>query len=281
MAIPEIPFITLNDGRRIPQLGLGMWQMPGDKVAGAVEAALDAGYRAIDTAAAYFNEGELGAALKNTAVPREQLYITTKLWNSEQGFDETLRAFDKSLGLLGLEYVDLYLIHWPLPMFDKYSDTWKALVRLRDEGRAKSIGVSNFNPDHLERIIGESGVTPAVNQIELHPYFAQRAVREFHAQRGIAIESWSPLAQGRGLFEDATVAAIAQKHGRTPAQIAIRWHIQQGLIVIPKSVTPSRIRENFAVTDFSLDADDVAALDKLDSGRRLGPDPKLLDLLHI
>ncbi|MBB3997127.1 aldo/keto reductase [Aureimonas pseudogalii] len=267
---PTIPF---NDGRAIPQVGLGVWQTPDDGAVTAVSAALKAGYRHVDTAAAYKNERGVGEGLRQAGVPRGEVFVTTKLWNEEQGFDRTLRAFDASLEQLGLDHVDLYLIHWPSPARDLYVDTWRAFVRLKEEGRARSIGVSNFTAEHLDRLADETGVTPAINQIELHPRFQQRALRDAHAKRGIVTQSWSPLGQGQ-LLEDPVVAGIAQKHGRTPAQVVIRWHLDNGLVVIPKSVTPSRITENFDVFGFALDADDLAAIARLDTGDgRIGPDP--------
>jgi len=267
------PTISFNDGRAIPQVGLGVWKTPDDGAGDAVAAALDAGYRHVDTAAAYKNERGVGEGLRRAGVPREEVFVTTKLWNEEQGFDRTLRAFDASLEQLGLDHVDLYLIHWPSPARDLYVDTWRAFIRLKEEGRARSIGVSNFTAEHLDRLADETGVTPAINQIELHPRFQQRALREAHAARGIVTQSWSPLGQGQ-LLQDPVIAGIAAKHGRTPAQVVIRWHIDNGLVVIPKSVTPSRIAENFDVFGFALDADDLAAITKLDTGDgRIGPDP--------
>ncbi|MBT2364395.1 aldo/keto reductase [Streptomyces sp. ISL-10] len=262
----------------MPQLGFGVWQVPDDEAARAVTTALEAGYRSIDTAAAYENEAGTGRAVTSSGIAREELFVTTKLWNSRQGYDTTLRAFDASLDRLGLDYVDLYLIHWPLPAKDAYVDTYRAFEKIYEEGRAKAIGVSNFLPEHLERLIGETSVVPAVNQIELHPQLQQSAARETHARHGIATEAWSPLGQGRGLLEVPTVVAIARKHGRTPAQVVLRWHLQLGNVVIPKSVTPSRIQENIDVFDFELDADDLAAFAALDEGRRLGPDPAEFNL---
>jgi 2,5-diketo-D-gluconate reductase A len=271
------PFVTLNDGRTMPQLGLGVWRTPQEVAAEVVKTALQAGYRSVDTAAIYGNERGVGEGLKAAGVARDEIFLTTKVWNDNQGFDATLAAFDKSLGRLGLESVDLYLIHWPAPKKDLYVETWKALVRLKEEGRAKSIGVSNFGPEHLQRVIDETGVVPAVNQVELHPSFQQRALRDVHASHGIHTESWSPLGQGKQL-EDPVVAEIAGKHGRTPAQVVIRWHLDSGLIVIPKSVTPSRIAENFAVFDFKLDAGDMDRLASLDTiAGRIGPDPATAD----
>ncbi len=271
------PLVILSDGRPIPQLGLGVWQTPQDVTASVVHTALLAGYRHIDTAAIYGNEAGVGEGIRSSGVSRQDIFVTTKLWNSSQGFDSTLKAFDQSLDLLGTDYVDLYLIHWPAPRKNRYLDTWRALIRLGEEGRARSIGVSNFEPEHLERIIGETGVVPVLNQIELHPRFQQRPLRELGARLKFATESWSPLGQG-SLLADATIASIAAKHGRTTAQVIIRWHIDKGFIVIPKSVTPSRIVENFDVFDFGLDADDLAAIAKLDSpGGRIGPDPRTAD----
>jgi 2,5-diketo-D-gluconate reductase A len=265
--------VTLNDGKTMPQLGLGVFQTPPEATAEAVRVALADGYRSIDTAAVYGNEAGVGEGFRASGLKREDVFITTKLWNGSQGFDRGLRACEKSLERLGLDHVDLYLIHWPAPKQDLYLDSWKALIRLRDEGKATSIGVSNFAPEHLERIIGETGVVPVLNQIELHPSFQQRAWREADAKHGVITESWSPLGQGDAL-SDPVLTGIARKHGKTTAQVVIRWHLDLGLIVIPKSVTPSRIAENYDVWDFQLDVEDLAAIDGLDSasGRR-GPDP--------
>ncbi|MDX3059757.1 aldo/keto reductase [Streptomyces sp. NE06-03E] len=269
----QVPTITLNNGLEMPQLGFGVWQVPDDEATAAVTTALEAGYRSIDTAAIYGNETGTGKALATTDVPREELFVTTKLWNSEQGHDSTLRAFDTSLDKLGLEYVDLYLIHWPVPAKDAYVDTYKAFERILADGRAKSIGVSNFLPEHLERLLGETSVVPAVNQIELHPQLQQAEARAFHAEHGIVTEAWSPLGSGKGLLEVPTVVAVARKHGRSPAQVVLRWHLQTGHVVIPKSVTPSRIAENIDVFGFELDADDLAAFAALDEGKRIGSNP--------
>ncbi|MGW1504218.1 aldo/keto reductase [Streptomyces mirabilis] len=262
----------------MPQLGFGVWQVPDDEAEQAVATALESGYRSIDTAAIYGNEEGTGKAIATSGIPREELFVTTKLWNSDQGYDSTLRAFDTSLEKLGLDYLDLYLIHWPLPTRGKYIDTYKAFEKLYMDGRIKAIGVSNFYPEYLEQLIEATSVIPAVNQIELHPHLQQHAVRDYHAQQGIATEAWSPLGSGKGLLEVPAIVAIAQKHNRTPAQIVLRWHIQLGNVVIPKSVTPSRIKENIDVFDFSLDTEDIAAISALNEDRRLGPDPATFDM---
>lgn len=275
----KVPPIILNNGVEMPQLGFGVWQVPDDEAEKAVATALEAGYRSIDTAAIYGNEEGTGKAIAASGVAREELFVTTKLWNADQGHDATLRAFDTSLEKLGLDYVDLYLIHWPVPSKDAYVDTYKAFEKIHADGRAKSIGVSNFLPEHLERLTGETSIIPAVNQIELHPHLQQRAAREFHAEQGIATEAWSPLGSGRGLLEVPAIVAIARKHGRSPAQIVLRWHIQLGNIVIPKSVTPSRIKENIDVYGFELDPEDMAAISALNEDRRIGPDPATFDVV--
>ncbi|MBB6434695.1 aldo/keto reductase [Streptomyces candidus] len=269
----KAPSLTLNNGVEMPQLGFGVWQVPDDEATAAVSTALEAGYRSIDTAAIYGNEEGTGRALASSGIPRADLFVTTKLWNDKQGYDSTLRAFDESLGKLGLDYVDLYLIHWPLPAKGTFVDTYKAMEKILADGRAKSIGVSNFLPEHLETLIAETSVVPVINQIELHPQLQQADSRTCHAQHSIATEAWSPLGQGKGLLEVPTVVAVARKHGKTPAQAVLRWHLQLGNVVIPKSVTPSRIAENYDVFDFELDADDMAAFAALDEGKRLGPDP--------
>ncbi|MEU5537161.1 aldo/keto reductase [Streptomyces sp. NPDC020362] len=274
----QVPPIILNNGVEMPQLGYGVWQVPDDEAEQAVATALEAGYRSIDTAAIYGNEEGTGKAITASGLPREDVFVTTKLWNSDQGYEATLRAFDASLAKLGLDYVDLYLIHWPLPSRDTYIDTYKALEKLYTDGRVKAIGVSNFLPGHLRRLIAETSVVPAVNQIELHPHLQQREARALHAEQGIATEAWSPLGQGKGLLEVPAIVAIAQKHQRTPAQIVLRWHLQLGNVVIPKSVTPSRIRENIEVFDFSLDDEDLAAISALNEDRRIGPDPATFEV---
>ncbi|WP_323183906.1 aldo/keto reductase [Streptomyces canus] len=269
----KVPPIILNNGVEMPKLGFGVWQVPDDEAERAVATALEAGYRSIDTAAIYGNEVGTGKAIASSGVAREDIFVTTKLWNSDQGYDSTLRAFDTSLEKLGLDYLDLYLIHWPTPSRDLYVDSYKAFEKLHADGRIRAIGVSNFEPDHLERLIAETSVVPAVDQIELHPHLQQHAAREYHAEHGIATEAWSPLGSGKGLLEVPAIVAIARKHDRTPAQVVLRWHLQLGNVVIPKSVTPSRIKENIEVFDFSLDSEDLAAISALNEDRRLGPDP--------
>jgi len=273
------PTITLNNGVTIPQLGFGVWQVPDDEAEHAVATALRAGYRSIDTAKLYFNEEGVARAVRASGIERDELFVTTKLWNDEHGYDAALRAFDASLQRLGLETIDLYLIHWPVPAQDQYLQAWRALQKIYADGRARAIGVSNFTIGNLQRLIGEAGVVPAVNQIELHPQLAQRELRAFHAEHGIATEAWSPLGSGKGLLDLPALAAIAARYGRTPAQVVLRWHLQNGVIAIPKSVTPSRIEENFDVFGFALDDADLAAIDGLDAGRRLGPDPATFNWL--
>jgi len=267
------PHLTFSDGRSIPQIGLGVWRTPNDVAVTAVRTALEAGYRHIDTAKLYENEEGVGEGLRSSGVPREDVFLTTKVWNDDQGYDSTLRSLDESLKRLGTDYVDLYLIHWPSPFRGLYLDTWRALIKAKEEGLTRSIGVSNFDVEHLDRIISETGERPVLNQIELHPRFQQRRMRDADKERGILTECWSPLGQGQ-LLEDPVIGRVASKHGRTPAQVIIRWHIDNGLVVIPKSVTPSRIVENFAVFDFSLDAEDMAAMAGLDDANgRIGADP--------
>ncbi|MEU9257647.1 aldo/keto reductase [[Kitasatospora] papulosa] len=271
-----VPTVTLNNGVTIPQLGFGVFQVPDDETTAAVTAALEAGYRSIDTAAVYGNETGVGRALAESGLGREELFVTTKLWNADQGYDATLTAFDASLAKLGLDHVDLYLIHWPTPARDLYNDTWRALEKLLAEGRIRAAGVSNFQPAHLRRLREESSLVPAVNQIELHPGLQQRELRSLHAGSGIATEAWSPLAQG-ALLDDEVLTSLAGRHGRSPAQVVLRWHLQLGNVVIPKSVTPARIRQNIDVFDFELSADDMEAIAGLDRGMRTGPDPDTLN----
>ena len=267
--------IRLNDSVQIPQIGFGVWQVDNSEAPAAVKTAIRAGYRSIDTAAIYGNEESVGAGIRTAGVPREQLFITTKLWNDRHGAKSALTAFEESLKRLQLDYVDLYLIHWPTPRANLYVETWRAFAEIKNSGRAKSIGVSNFKISHLERLIGETGIVPSINQIELHPRFQQKPQREFHAKHRITTESWSPLGQGRAM-KDPLIAGIAAKHGKTPAQVTLRWHIQNGLVAIPKSVTPARIVQNFDVFGFELTRDDMAKIDTLDNNRgRIGPDPDL------
>lgn len=266
--------LKMNDGKEIPQLGYGVWQVANDKAAQVVQHAIKTGYRSIDTAAIYQNEEGVGRALAESGVPREEIFITTKLWNSDQGADQALRAIETSLNKLKLADVNLYLIHWPAPHREQYLPSWKALIKIREQGLARSVGVSNFAVAHLQRLIDETGIVPAVNQIELHPWFQQRELRAFHARHGILTESWSPLAQGK-MFGNKVLEGIARAHGKSPAQVIIRWHLQSGLVVIPKSETPARIEENFDVFDFELSAAEMAAIDGLDDPKgRIGPNPE-------
>lgn len=276
MAPATVPTVTLNNGVEIPQLGFGVFQVPDDATAAAVTAALETGYRSIDTAAVYGNEAGVGRALAASGLPRDELFVTTKLWNADQGYDATLRAFDASLAKLGLDHVDLYLIHWPAPARDLYGESWRALERLAGEGRIRAAGVSNFQSGHLLRLMGDSTLIPAVNQIELHPGLQQAELRTFHAEHGIATEAWSPLAQG-AVLDDPSIGDLAARYGRSPAQVVLRWHLQLGNIVIPKSVTPARIRENFDVFDFALTDEEMRALAALDRGLRTGPHPDELN----
>ncbi|MDO8883105.1 MAG: aldo/keto reductase [Pseudotabrizicola sp.] len=265
--------VKLNDGNRIPALGLGIWQIPADQTGRIVSLAIGMGYGLIDGAAIYGNEVGLGQGLRDAAVPREQVFVTTKIWNDRQGHDETLRAFDESVARLGLE-PDLLLIHWPCPDKGLYLDTWRAMIRLREEGRVRSIGVSNFMGDHLERLIGDTGVTPVLNQIELHPGFQQVELRALHDRLGIATQCWTPLGKGQA-FDAAPVQAIANRSGKTPAQVILRWHVQLGCSVIPRSTHEGRLAQNMDVFDFSLTEDEMAAMATLDNGTRLGPDPRV------
>ncbi|MBP1851925.1 aldo/keto reductase [Rhizobium halophytocola] len=267
------PRLAFHDGHAIPQVGLGVWKTANDEAAAVIRTAIDTGYRHIDTAAAYDNEEGVGEGIRQSGLPRDEIFLTTKLWNTEQGYDQTLKAFDASLKRLGTDYVDLYLIHWPAPSKGLFVDTWRAFIKLQQEGRIRSVGVSNFYPEHLEKIIAETGVTPVINQIELHPDFQQKQARDFHQAHKILTESWSPLGQGK-LMQDAAIQSIARRLGRTPAQVIIRWHIENGLVVIPKSSNPARIAENFDVFGFELSTEDMAALDGLDSpSARMGADP--------
>jgi 2,5-diketo-D-gluconate reductase A len=269
----DVPTLRLNNGVEMPQLGFGVFLVPADEVVEPVRAALDAGYRLIDTAKLYGNEEGVGQAIRDSGLPRDDVFVTTKVWNSDHGYDATLRAFDMSQKLLGLDVVDLYLIHWPTPQRDLYVDTWKALESLYGDGRVRAIGVSNFNVPHLQRLLDETTVVPAVNQIELHPGFAQDELRAFHEKHGIITESWSPLGRGHGLLDNPAVTAIADAHAKTPAQVILRWHLQLGCAVIPKSTHAERIRENFDVFDFELGDSEMATLSAISEPGRIGPDP--------
>jgi 2,5-diketo-D-gluconate reductase A len=267
-----VPNVTLNDGNTIPQLGFGVFQIPAEETYNAVTAALNAGYRSIDTAKMYGNEEAVGKAIAESDVPREDMFVTTKLGNDNHGFDAALKGFDTSLAKLGLDYLDLYLIHWPNPAKDRFVDTYKAFEQIRSEGRVRSIGVSNFTPTHLQRLFDETSVVPVLNQVELHPNFTQKELRAFHAEHDIKTEAWSPLAQG-DLLKDEQLATIAQAHGKSAAQVVLRWHVQLGNIAIPKSVTPERIAANIDVFDFELTGDEMVTIDNLGNGKRRGPDP--------
>lgn len=270
--MPLSPLVSLSDGRAIPQLGLGVYKASDAEAFHAVGTALDAGYRHVDTASFYENERGVGEAVRASGLGRHEVFVTSKVWQDDHGYDETRRAFDLSLARLGFDYLDLYLIHWPAPRKNRYVETWRALESLKADGVVRSIGVSNFHPHHLERLATESTQTPVINQVELHPWLQQRATRDYDAEHGIATEAWSPLARGR-ILEDETLAELAAKHGVSPAQVVLRWHLGEGNVVIPKSITPERIRQNIDVFDFSLDDDDRARIAALDSGLRTGKDP--------
>jgi 2,5-diketo-D-gluconate reductase A len=269
----QIPQLPLRDGEQIPQLGFGVFQVPPRETEEVVAQALATGYRHIDTAAAYRNEGAVGQAIRASGLDRGEVFVTTKCFNDDHGYEQAKHALAASLERLEMSHVDLYLIHWPVPIHDKYVETWKAFIEARAEGLVRSIGVSNFNPAHLERIIRETGESPSINQVELHPYFQQRGLRREHEQLGILTEAWSPLAQGK-VLDDPTIVAIADAHGKTPGQVVIRWHLQLGNVVIPKSVTPARIEENLDVFDFELSAAEMESIEGLDRGMRIGPDPE-------
>jgi 2,5-diketo-D-gluconate reductase A len=275
------PTLTFNDGHTIPQLGYGVWQVEDGVAEKVVRQAFEAGFRHIDTARIYGNEAGVGRAIASSGLKTGDVFITTKLWNADQGYESTLAAFEESMDRLDLESLDLYLIHWMQPKQDKYVDTWKALIELQKRGRVRSIGVSNFTAEGLQRLIDETGVVPAIHQIELHPYFSQRELHQFGASKGILTQAWSPLGQGGELLEDQIVEAIAAKHRATPAQVVIAWHLAIGNVVIPKSVTESRIQENYAALDVTLDAGDVEAINALDRTAggegRIGPDPAVSD----
>jgi diketogulonate reductase-like aldo/keto reductase len=268
----KVPNVVLHDDVQIPQLGFGVFQVPPEDTAEVATRALQTGYRHIDTAAAYRNEAAVGQALRAAGLDRGEVFVTTKCFNDDHGYEQAKRALRASLDRLEMSFVDLYLIHWPVPAHDRYVETWRAFIELRDEGLTRSIGVSNFQPPHLERLIEETGVSPAVNQVELHPRFQQAGLRRLHAELGIVTEAWSPLAQGE-VLDDPTINEIANAHHKTPAQVVIRWHLQLGNVVIPKSVTPERIVENVDVFDFELTDDEMDAIEALDAGDRTGPDP--------
>ncbi len=273
----QVPSLKLNNGISIPQVGFGVFQVPPDEVIAPVLSAISSGYRMIDTAAAYGNEEGVGKALVESGVPRDELFVTTKLWNADQGYDTALRAFDVSMAKLGLDVLDLYLIHWPRPKRDQYVASWKALETLYADGRVRSIGVSNFTVAYLERLANETSIVPSVNQIELHPGLPQTELREYHAAHGILTEAWSPIGQGQGLLDDPRIGAIAESYGKSPAQLVLRWHLELGNIVIPKSVTPARIAENLDIFDFELADDDRDALTAFDGIGRVGADPETAD----
>lgn len=274
MNTTSVPIITLNNGVQIPQIGLGVFQTKeGAEVERAVSAAIEAGYRLIDTAAIYGNERGVGKAIKASGVPRDELFITTKLWNANHAYDDALRAFDESMAKLDCDYLDLYLIHWPLPMEGKFTEAWRALEHLYNTKRVRAIGVSNFKPAHLETLLQGAETVPAVNQIELHPLLQQKDTRAICAEHAIAVESYSPLMQAGEALEHPVIAKLAQRYDRSPAQIILRWHIQSGFIVIPKSVKPERIQENFALFDFELSDQDMQAIEGMDAGKRIGSDP--------
>lgn len=261
-------YVTLNNGLTMPQLGFGVWKVPNEEVMAAVTTAIETGYRSIDTAKVYGNEVGVGKAIAASGVPREELFITTKLWNADQGYERTLQAFDESLDKLGLDYVDLYLIHWPTPKYDNYVETYKALEKLYHDGRVKAIGVCNFNVEHLKRIMDECDVVPVLNQVECHPYLQQNELKDFCKQHDIYVESYSPLMNGQDVLKDEVIASIAKQHHKTTAQVILRWHLQSNSIVIPKSVTPSRIKENLDVFDFNLSTSDMEEVATLDWGER-------------
>jgi diketogulonate reductase-like aldo/keto reductase len=273
-----VPSVKLNNGVEMPSLGFGVFQIAPEEVMGPVRVALEAGYRLIDTAWGYQNEEGVGRAVRESGIPRDQLFITTKLTNSEHGYDRALRAFDASLARLQMDYMDLYLIHWPVPKAGLYVETWRAFEKIYADGRARSIGVSNFTVAHLQRLLDETGTVPAVNQVELHPRFSQPALREFHTLHGVATEAWAPIGQGKGLLDDPVIKDMAGRYGKSPARVVLRWHLQIGNIAIPKSVTPSRIRENLDLFDFELTPMDVQQLSELAPEERIGPDPDTFDL---
>lgn len=268
----SVPIVTLRDGAKIPQMGFGVFQVPPEDTAAVVDKALATGYRHIDTAAAYENEAGVGQALHASGLERGDVFITTKCFNDDHGYEQATRALRASLDRLEMDYVDLYLIHWPVPSQDRYVETWKAFIEAQEQGLVRSIGVSNFQPAHLERLVQETGVTPSINQVELHPRLGQQGLRRTHADLGVVTEAWSPLAQGE-VLDDPVITSIAEAHERTPGQVVLRWHIQLGNVVIPKSVTPDRIQQNLHVFDFELSDEEMSEIESLDVGERIGPDP--------
>ena len=273
--------VTLNNGVKMPQLGFGVWRVEDSQATAAVSKALEVGYRSIDTAMIYRNEHGVGKAIQESSIPREDLFITTKVWNNDQGMENTLCAYEKSLERLGLDYVDLYLIHWPTPKYDRYVDTYKALEKLYHEGRVRAIGICNFDIVHLERILTECDIKPVLNQIECHPYFAQKEMKDFCAKHNIFVEAWSPLEQGGTVLQESIILKIAEAHGKSSAQTILRWHLQNNTIVIPKSVTPSRIEENINVFDFVLTQDEMEEIDQLNRNLRRGKIPSENNQLQL
>lgn len=276
--MPDIPHLRLRDGHTIPQLGFGLWQVPSDTAAEVVASALRTGYRLIDGAYLYRNEAGLGEGLRRSGVPRDEVFVTTKVWNYDHGRDKARASVERSLKTIGVEQLDLVLIHWPVPSQDLYVETWKAFIAMRDEGLMRSIGVSNFNADHLERLIAETGEAPVLNQIELNPMLQQPEMRAANARHGILTQSWTPLGNARS-FAAEPIAAAAARTGKSPAQVILRWHIQLGLSVIPRSVNPARQAENLDVFDFALTEEEMAAIATLDVGLRTGPDPSVFRMM--
>lgn len=273
------PLLTLNDGKKIPQLGFGVYKTPNDEVEAAIECAFEAGYRHIDTAKLYDNEEGVGRAVRNSGLERSSVFVTTKVWNDDHGREKTRRACEESLERLGLDYVDLYLIHWPMPMNGLAVDTWEELIKLREEGLVTSIGVANFPAQRIDGLTEATGVVPVLNQIELNPYFAQNDLREANRERGVLSQAWAPLHRGKGLFDEPIIREIAERLEATPAQVVLAWHLALGTIAIPKSVTPSRIRENFGALNVRLTPEDLAAIAALDRGEagRTGFDPETME----
>lgn len=271
--LTQNPLVQLYNGQLIPQLGLGVYKVQQDVAVDVVRTALDLGYRRVDTAALYDNEQEVGAGIRASGLEREEVFVTTKIWNDRQGYQNTLEAIDESLQRLNIEYVDMLLIHWPCPSQDKFVETWDALEKSLESGKVRGIGVSNFHPEHLDKLLATASVVPALNQVELHPGLGQAEIRAYDADKAIATEAWSPLARGQ-MSETDSIQAIAHNHGKTPAQVILRWHIQLGNLVIPKSSNPVRLAENLDVFDFILTTEEMAAIDSLEAGHRIGPDPR-------